>query len=235
MGLEADLKDEIGKIFRDHWTTREGTTVPELEELGLGNDGVYLDTTILHADLRESTQLVTQKSRTFGAEVYKAFLHCAYKIIKAEDGTVTAYDGDRIMAVYLGDYKNSSATRTAQKVKYAVASVINPSLKSVYPKSDYVVQHRVGIDTGRLLVARTTVRGNNDLVWVGPAANYAAKLAAIHGDYASYISAAVYNKISDDAKFLGKGGKDMWTPLSWTEPDGTPTTIYGSNIGWVIG
>jgi class 3 adenylate cyclase len=234
MGLEGDLKDEIGEIFHGHWTTHDGTTVPELKDLGLSNDGRYLDSTVLYADLRESTQLVTQEPATFAAEVYKAFLHCAYKIIKAQGGTVTAYDGDRIMAVYLGDYKNSSASKAAQKIKYAVNSLINPTLKSQYPRTDYVVQHRVGIDTGKLLVARTTVRGNNDLVWVGPAANYAAKMAAIHGKYATYISAAVYKRISEEAKFHDDG-TDMWTLLSWTGPDGTPTTIYGSNVGWVIG
>jgi class 3 adenylate cyclase len=235
MGLEDDLTTEVDAIFRTRWTTRDGTTVPELEDLGLGNDGVYLDSTVLYADLRESTQLVFEQSATFAAEVYKAFLHCAYKIIKAEGGTATAYDGDRIMAVFLGDYKNSSATKTAQKIKYAVDRVVNPALKAVYAASDYVVRHRVGVDTGKLLVARTTVRGNNDLVWVGPAANYAAKLAAIRGDYASYISAAVYARISKEAKFHNKAGTDMWTRLTWTGPDGKATTIFGSNIGWVIG
>lgn len=235
MGLEDELKSEVDGIFRGRWTTRNGTTVPELSELGLGNDGIYLESTVLYADLRESTKLVNAQSLIFAAEVYKAFLHCAYRIIKAESGTITAYDGDRIMAVYLGDYKNSSATKTAQKIKFAVTNVVNPSLKKVYDTKDYVVQHRVGVDTGKLLVARTTVRGNNDLVWVGPAANYAAKLAAIHGDFASYISKAVYSMISKEAKFHSKTGEDMWTPLTWTGPDGTPTAIYGSDIGWVIG
>jgi class 3 adenylate cyclase len=51
----------------------------------------------------------------FAAEIYKTFLHCAAKIIRSEDGVITAYDGDRIMAVFIGNAKNTSAVRAALK------------------------------------------------------------------------------------------------------------------------
>ncbi len=53
--------------------------------------------------------MVDKKSRQYSAEVYKTFLHCAAKIVRSHDGTITAYDGDRIMAVYIGGSKNTSA------------------------------------------------------------------------------------------------------------------------------
>jgi len=34
--------------------------------------------------------------------IYKTFLHCAAKIIRSHKGVITAYDGDRIIAVYIG-------------------------------------------------------------------------------------------------------------------------------------
>jgi hypothetical protein len=48
---------------------------------------------VLYADLADSTKLVDEYQRPFAAEIYKTFLHCAGKIIRAEDGTITAYDG----------------------------------------------------------------------------------------------------------------------------------------------
>lgn len=39
----------------------------------------------------------------------------------------------------------------------------------------------MGIDCGVLLAAKTGVRVDSDLVWVGPAANYAAKLNSFEG------------------------------------------------------
>ena len=55
----------------------------------------------------------------FAAEVYKAFLRCAARIIRAEGGAITAYDGDRVMAVFVGEGKNTAAVRCALKVHWA--------------------------------------------------------------------------------------------------------------------
>jgi class 3 adenylate cyclase len=234
MGLKDELTTEVGTIFRSAWTTREGDKVPESADVKLGNDGVKLTATVLYADLRESTGLVNRESAQFAAEIYKAFLHCAYRIIKTQGGVVTAYDGDRIMAVFIGGYKNTSAVKTAMKINDAMVEVVNPTLKAVYTTTTISVKHRVGIDTSDLLVARTGVRGNNDLVWVGRAANYAAKLAAIQGDYATYITSAVYDQLNNEAKVHSRTGANMWTQLTWSGLDGTPSTIYASSIRWVI-
>ena len=61
-----------------------------------------------------------------------------------------------------------------------VSKVINPKLKEAYPEENYTVQQSVGIDTSTLFVAKTGIRGSNDLVWVGRAANYAAKLSSLN-------------------------------------------------------
>jgi class 3 adenylate cyclase len=120
MGLKDDLKAQVTTIFKTAWTERDGNVVPADESIQLGNDAVKLDATVLYADMADSTKIVDVSSNEFAAELYKVFLHCAARIIKAHDGTITAYDGDRIMAVYLGDSKNSQAVRTALKINWAV-------------------------------------------------------------------------------------------------------------------
>ena len=179
MALIEDLKREVERIFKSAWTTRAGNVVPESENIKLGNDAVEIDGTVLYADLTASTLLVDTQTPLFAAEIYKTYLLCAAKIITAEGGSITAYDGDRIMAVFIGDSKNSSAAKTALKINYSVEHIINPALRNQYPNSTYKVRQTVGIDTSKLTVARTGIRGSNDLVWVGRAANYAAKLAAL--------------------------------------------------------
>ncbi len=176
MALQDDLISEVRSIFKDAWDARDGSVVPESETLGLTNEAVTLDATVLYADLAASTDLVDRFKAHFAAEIYKAFLHCGAKIIRAQGGTITAYDGDRIMAVYIGNRKNTAAATTALKINYAAKQIINPAITAQYPKTSYAVKHVVGVDTSKLLVARTGVRGANDLVWVGRAANYAAKL-----------------------------------------------------------
>ena len=119
MSLGDDLKDKVAEIFKEKWTTRDGQVVPKSSDIQLANDAVKLDAVVLYADMSGSTKLVDNYKAHFAAEIYKSYLHCAAKIIRSEGGEITSYDGDRIMAVFLGDYKNTSAVRSALKINYA--------------------------------------------------------------------------------------------------------------------
>lgn len=228
MSLREEVQEEVAEIYRAAWTERDGTVVPSDESLKLSNDAINVDATVLYADMADSTNLVQGQTKQFAAEVYKTFLHCAAKIIKAEGGTITAYDGDRIMAVYMGNSKNTGAVRTGLKIHSAVLHIIAPAIKTQYQTQTYVPHHVVGIDTSTLLVARTGVRGANDLVWVGRAANYAAKLAALPHEYPTWITEEVYNNMHESVKFTN--GRDMWEARSWTPMN--DKRIYCSN--WYI-
>ncbi|RZK44372.1 MAG: adenylate/guanylate cyclase domain-containing protein [Hymenobacter sp.] len=227
MALKDTLEADVKKIFADAWTTRKGIVVPESGDIGLANDSVTLEGTVLYADLDGSTNLVDQYTAEFSAEVYKVYLNCAAKIIRAEGGVITAYDGDRIMAVYIGDTKNTNAARTGLKINYAVEQIINPALKKQYPSKDYKVKQVVGIDTCSLLVARTGIRGSNDLVWVGHAANHAAKMAALSPAYPTKISKAVYDVLNSAVKT--PGNKTIWQEATWNGK-----TIYRSDYEWTM-
>jgi len=229
MSLADDLEKEVARIFRETWSSRDGRVIPEPEDLKLGNDAVKLDATVLYADMADSTGLVDRYNHEFAAEIYKAFLVCSARIIKANSGQITAYDGDRIMAVYIGDYKNTSAAKTALKINYAMEKIIRVKLKAQYSNVEYIPSHCVGIDTSKLSVARVGVRNENDLVWVGRAANYAAKLCDLRdGDYRTWITADVYNKLNKEAKMTD--GRNMWEARRWTKMNNM--SIYRSRWWW---
>jgi len=230
--LGQQLEEEVKRIFRENWSVRDGQKVPESEDLQLGNDAVRLDGTVLYADLDGSTDMVNRCIPKFAAEVYKTYLHCAAKIIRDEGGVITAYDGDRIMAVFIDGFKNTSAARTALKINYAVTEIINPAIKQQYVTSEFLLRQAVGIDTSPLFVARTGIRGANDLVWVGRAANYAAKLCSMPGGnpYPSVITKDVYNSMHDSAKY-GEDGRSMWESHYWTERS---MMVYRSRWWWKV-
>jgi class 3 adenylate cyclase len=228
MGLKSALETEVQSIFRSRWTERDGEVVPDDEDVGLGNDAVKLTATVLYADLADSTKMVTSNQHFYSAEVYKAFLRCAAKIIRAYDGAITAYDGDRIMAVYIGGSKNTNAVKSAMKIRYAVENIIDPLKDAQYPDSKpESVRFVVGIDTSDLFVAKTGIRGSNDLVWVGRAANYAAKLAALPSTY-TYVTSEVYQNMNESV--IVTEGRSMWETIPWYDFDGR--TIYRSNWWW---
>ena len=230
MSSSKDFTKSVRKIFRETWTPRKGRKVPEPKDLGLGNNAVELDGTVLYADLDDSTNLVDSYPPKFAAKIYKAYLSCAAKIIRSEDGVITSYDGDRIMAVYIGDEKDTRAARSALKINYTVTEIINPILKKCHPKTKYRVKQVVGIDTSKLFVARTGIRKSNDLVWIGRAANYAAKLCLGSSRHPSRLTKAVYNKLDDSVKYVDDAKRTpMWKKATWDN-----RTIYRSACTWPI-
>jgi len=231
MALLEDLENEVEKIFEEKWTTRNGTVVPNSEDIKFGNEAVKLNGTVLYADLSGSTNLVDTQKNYFATEIYKSYLHSAAKIIRSEGGIITAYDGDRIMAVYLGNSKNTCAGKTAFKINYTVFHIINPAIKIQYPNSEYQIEQVVGIDTSELWVAKTGIRGSNDLVWVGRAANYAAKLSSLNPSFATNITKEVYEKLHKSMK-ISNDEEHMWNESKWS--DMNSSIIYRSNWWWGI-
>jgi class 3 adenylate cyclase len=229
MALAEDLKAYVKKTHDDLWQRRDGQVVPDAEDLSLKNEAVDLDAVVLYADLADSTDLVKGWKDWFAAEVYKNYLYCAARIIRDMGGEITAYDGDRIMAVFLGDTKNSNAAKTGLRIKWAVDNILQPAIRAKYPTSTYVLRQKVGIASSTLMVARTGIRGSNDLVWVGNSANIAAKHAALGANYSTYITEDVYNHLADWAKLGGDPRRNMWTDLGAITGLGR---VYGSTWHW---
>jgi class 3 adenylate cyclase len=228
--LKNELEVYVQKVLDEQWQRRSGQKVPDTDDVALKNEAVELDATVLYADLAGSTKMVKGYKDWFAAEIYKTYLYCAAKIIRANGGVITAYDGDRAMGVFLGDTKNSSAAKTGLQINWACRQIIGASVKAKYPDTDFSLRQRVGIDTSKLFVARTGIRGSNDLVWVGNAANNAAKMAALDPSYPTYITGDVYSMLLEWAKLGGEEPRrDMWSDL------GTASLgyrIYGSSWSW---
>lgn len=224
-----DILAEINNIFSTRWSTREGRKVPEAEDVSLGNDAVSLDGTVLYADMADSTGLVNNFKDWFAADVYKAYLVSACRIIRYNGGGITAFDGDRVMAVFIGSRKNTLAAKTALQINFIVKE-INSVIKSSYKDTAYQLNQAVGIDTSKLFIAKTGIRNANDLVWVGRAANYAAKLCTLGDtDYPTHITESVYSALAEEAKFGGNPRRMMWEKRMWTERG---IVVYRSNWWW---
>lgn len=232
MSMQDEIRAEVKKIFAAGWQKKKGLVVPESANVQLGNDAIEIDGAVLYADLDDSTGLVNSYKSEFAAEIYKTYLITACRIIRERGGEITAFDGDRVMAVFMGNLKNTNAARAALNINWAVEKVINPSIKEQYPTTAFLVRQAVGIDTSSLLIARTGIRGSNDLVWVGRAANYAAKLCGIREPgYSSFITEDVFKRLNASSKFGGNPQRVMWDKLMWQEMG---ITIYGSTWTWGV-
>jgi class 3 adenylate cyclase len=206
--------------------------LPEAEDVQLDNDAVKLDATVLYADLAESTDLVKTFKWWFAAEVYKSNLVCACRIIRSNGGEITAFDDDRVMVAYIDDDRDTAAGRTALQINYVVKETINPKIKSRYPGATYVMRQAVGVDCSTVHAARTGIRGSNDLVWVGTAANYAAKMCSLRRGYPTYITADIFNNMHESMMYGGNPGQCMWQSCYWNEQD---ITVHRSTQMTCIG
>lgn len=227
MALLDDLKTDVAGTFTgDNWEEQDATIVPAVADVTLSSNHAkhFKSATVLYADLDGSTDMVDNYKWWFSAQVYKAYLRCAGKIIRNEGGVITAYDGDRIMAVFIGGTKNTSAVRAALKINYAVSQIINPAIKAKHPTTDFVLRHVIGIDTSALRAARIGVHRDNDLVWVGRAANYAAKLCN-DASNSIWITSSVYDPMMSTVKTYK--GTNMWVWKMW--PAKPEMKIFGTS------
>lgn len=229
MSIADDIKNNASTTFKTMWETREGQKIPEPKDLKLGNEAVHFDrVTVLYVDLDQSTLLVEDYWWEFAAEVYKTYLYAASRLINDAGGGIVSYDGDRVMGIFIGGNQCNDAVRCALKINYAVKHYVQTELKNQYTNSTYEIRHVVGIDTSEMRVARTGVRGDNDLVWVGNSANLAAKLNTESPEYATWITDRVYKHLNDDQKLSRE--TNMWKKWKWSKHN--DDIIYSSSYWW---
>ena len=216
MSVADDITSNSRSTFQSAWEVRNGTVVPNAEDLKLSNDAVYFQTaTVLYADLDGSTNLVESKKWEFSGQVYKTFLYAASRLIRKHNGSIVSYDGDRVMGVFISSKQRNEAVSCALELNYAVKNLVQPELEKKW-STDFKIRHVVGIDTSEIRVARTGVRGDNDLVWIGNAPNLAAKLTTLNADHPTYITKRVYDSLENSQK-RGSKGEDIWRKWTWTQ------------------
>lgn len=235
MGLKSDIDAALTEVVGHAWKQRDGRTVPETEDIVLRDGAVNLNAVYLYSDMRDSTRLARDFHPTVAAKVVRAFLNCAVRVIRDHDGHIRSFDGDRVMAIYIGERARTRAAISALKIKWAVDNCARPVLADRFPqlaKNNFTLSHGTGIASGDAFLARGGVRDNNDLISIGRAPNVAAKLSDIKNPpYRTYMTEDAYNKMANDGK--DSDGKDMWSP-EMREVGGEQITVYRSSWGWVI-
>jgi class 3 adenylate cyclase len=235
MAVIDDLLTGVDNILRTTWNIRDGRVVPSPEDVTLAGGGVRFDGTVLYADLAQSSKLATDFQQRTAAKVIKSFLFCCTKLITEHEGTVTSFDGDRVMGIFVGTTKNSNAAKCALKINYAVQKIIVQKVEAYFTsmrETSYAISHAVGVDMSSILAVRAGQPGSNDLVWVGRSPNFAARLSDLReGSYKSFISDDVFSVLNESVKQGGDPKRDMWEcrTLNWLAEN---WTVYRSSWWW---
>lgn len=235
MSLNDDIKNDVQNVIDKTWDLRKGQKVPNTEDVKLAGGAVELNATFLYADLANSSKMAKELDRRVAAKIMKSFLSTTCRLIRSLGGTVVSFDGDRVMGIFIGDSKNTTAAKCGLQIKYAVDNIIKPKFENKYDtvkNASFTISHAVGIDTGKIMGVRGGSHGANDLIWIGRAANLAAKLSDIRMTYKkTFITAAVYNMLNESSKREGSDKKNMWERTTY-DYLGENITIYRSGYHW---
>lgn len=214
MAISDDVTVAVTDIVKTPWNIRDGQVVPETEQVALNNGAVRLDATYVYADLADSSKAAQALKQEVTGKIIRSFLNASTRVLRHYQGQVRSFDGDRVMAIFIGNQKNNNAVRAALAINWAVVEVISPKLKEQWPTLPglWTMKHGVGIANGQALIVRGGVRNYNDLVSIGDAPNVAARLSELRGSPATYITEKVYSLLDTPQKETR--GKNMW--MWWT-------------------
>lgn len=223
------LENSVDSIFAGTYEQRDGRVVPTTDDVA-SNAAVHLDATFLYADLVASAKLAKSCPWSTTADIIRAFLDCSTRLIRAYKGEIRSFDGDRVMGVFVGDYKNTHAARCAREIFYAVEMIIGPKATAKYQSiknAEIKLKCCVGVDTGRGTAVRAGIRDNNDLIWIGRAPSMAAKLSDEREyPYSVFIHGDVFNKLGDEEKKVND--TSIWEKRSF-QFAGEAHTVYRTN------
>ncbi|MEY8839112.1 adenylate/guanylate cyclase domain-containing protein [Cribrihabitans sp. XS_ASV171] len=219
MGINENVESDVNNIKDATMNVRKGQVVPSTESIALHNGAVELEVAYLYSDLANSSKMARNFDRRITAKILKSFLATATRLIRHRDGTVMSFDGDRVMAAFVGGSKCTNATKCAFAIDWAVKQVIRPKFEAKYDSvkdANFKIAHATGIDVGTAYVVRAGARGSNDLISIGRSPNLAAKFSDIRtGSYSTFVSRSVYNLMNEDCKKRLDGSKDIWEYKTW--------------------
>lgn len=237
MAFKDDLDTITSSYFKGTFTVTDGTAIPDVADIGLGNQGRQLELAMLFIDIRESTKIVDAFRRTTAARMYKAFLDGVSRIARHNDGELRSFNGDGVLVAFVGNRKRTNAVTAAGQMAWACRKILKGYLKTYFENNkqaaDLEFDFGIGVASGTVLVVRGGIRGenNNDLVWVGNATNYAVKLAALGSHpWNVWITGEVYDNMDKDIR-TSSDGQAMFEKRVWTAVDNM--TIYRSDWGRV--
>lgn len=238
MTLKSDVESDITKTVHTALTTTTRTdlsldTVPDPDNMSY-SQGIYLPATYLYADMADSSGLVAASPADTVARVMKAYLAVSTRIIRANNGHIRSFDGDRVMGIYTGTDRFTRAVKSALQIKWAMNELVQPAIVQQFKSikdSGWQLRHACGIASGKSLLVRAGFRGSNDLVSIGVAPNLAAKLSDIREpSYSTFIGKGTYDNLNSEA--IMSNDKNMWVGPYDRKIGGLTYPYYKSSYRW---
>jgi hypothetical protein len=89
-----ELTERVVEILKQKWDLRDGQVVPDSEDIKLAGGGVKFEVLCF----MQTSNLPQIAPAETVAKIVQAYLHLMCRLISIQDGDITSFDGDRVMA-----------------------------------------------------------------------------------------------------------------------------------------
>lgn len=228
---------EVSKAWNQTTWPTDTADVPDPADMGY-IDAKLVNATYLYSDILDSSGLVRAAANSQQvASVMSSFLKVAVRIIRAHNGHIRSFDGDRVMGVFTGPRRQTRAVHAAMKIEYAVSKLLDPEIQSSFEalrEAGWHLKSMTGIASSEALLVRAGIRNNSDLLSVGLGPNLAAKLSDLRDhsrpNHRIAIGAGTYKGLERSA--LYSDDKNMWTGTFSMSMGGGSYSYYMTSYRW---
>jgi adenylate cyclase len=240
ISLHQEVSDAVAGYLQGDYQTTHPQGVPLPENIPLGNSAAELEATTLFLDVRQSSDITNAFRRQTAAKMMKAYFSGSVKIINSNDGQVRSFNGDGMLAIFVGNRRSNNAVKAAMQVKRFVGNILEPQFRRYFANNQQALGRALdfsvgaGLDEGTIFAVRVGIRGTNDVAWVGRCTNTSAKLSNITQSPNNIaITRAVYERLNQDRKFSNDA--HMWSDEQFREFGGVRRAIRTTSFYWRLG
>jgi adenylate cyclase len=204
MATNEEILTKINEYLIESYTHSDTDIVPKKDDLTFGNSVKEIShVVVFYVDMRKSRKILSDASSFWSVKIHKAFLSAVSYCIERRSGDLRSFNGDGLLAFFIGENDASRAVRAAMDVKGFVLEIN----KILTTNNINHVDFGIGIAQGTIIVAKSGKSGDDqtrqDLIWVGLPVYVAVELSELGKSNRNiWISNVVLNSVSDQGDTL---------------------------------
>lgn len=238
MSLKTDIINAVNSIIDNQMEILDTRYVPDIEDtyLTFGLRGKRFQCVCFHIDMRGSTAILEKHNSNVVIKIHKAYFITIVKIVKSLGGEVRSFNGDSILAFFMGNDANAieSAIKAAMQTKYLLMNDEESLKIKVKNKYDTDIDIGIGLDIGTVTTAKVGISGDNnkDLIWIGSNVNRSVKISDTR-EYPNHIGITkrLYDNLTNNTKY--SNNKNMWQKSKFIY-NGVEEEMYITSYCWSV-
>ena len=233
MSLYEDIDNAVNGILSGNVISNDTSVVPDIldSEITFGLTAKRFKNVCFYIDMRGSTAILEKHNANVVIKIHKAFFITILKIVKDNGGEIRSFNGDSVLAFFLGDNSNTieAAVKSAMQISFMLINAEDSLKSKVLDQYQTTIDIGIGLDFGTTYVAKIGQRDINsrDLIWIGSNVNHSVKISDERESPDNIgITRRLYDKLPDWLKY--SNGKNIWSRLGY-EYNGFQEEVFVTN------